>query len=477
MTKALPNFSQANILVIGDIMLDRYWSGSTSRISPEAPVPVVRINDTDNRLGGAANVAKNLSALGCQVTLCGLVGNDEAGTEVQRILEESQIKSSLYSAPGFRTITKLRIISQHQQLIRLDFEDAPNSTSSTLYQNDINDMVANQDLVIISDYAKGTVTHCQPIIDACHKHNITVLVDPKGTDFARYSGASILTPNLSELEGVVGKTQSLEEAFEKAGQLCSELDIESILITLSEKGMALISPNAAPFHIPTQAKEVFDVTGAGDTVIASLAASLAAGAESQTAMRVANAAAGVAVGKIGTATVTPEEIQSALGDHIHKLETGVMSLEKLLIQLPLCRSEGEKIVFTNGCFDLIHAGHISYLQQAASLGDRLVIGVNTDTSIRKLKGDSRPIIPQEERMEVLASLRCVDWVIPFEDETPLKLITKILPDYLVKGGDYQVEKIVGYNEVKANGGETVIMPFVSGCSTTSIIKKIQKLKD
>ena len=474
MTQALPDFSKAKILVIGDIMLDRYWSGSTSRISPEAPVPVVRIGDTENRLGGGANVAKNLSVLGCEVKLSGIIGNDEAGKEIKNLLIDSGISSELHIKENFKTITKLRIISQHQQLIRLDFEEAYSQSEKPYFEKAAEDLVKDNDLVIISDYAKGTVEHCQPIIKACNQNNITVLVDPKGSNFKRYSGASLLTPNLSELEAITGKTNSLEEVFEKASELCSELNIESILVTLSEKGMVLVSPTQPPFHIPTQAKEVFDVTGAGDTVIACLAASIAVGTDKQSAMRIANAAAGVAVGKIGTATVTQEEIISALGDHIHKLKTGAISLEELKKQLPLCRSEGEKIVFTNGCFDILHAGHVRYLKQAAKLGDRLIVGLNSDNSIKILKGEKRPIVPLEERMEILASLRCVDWVVSFEEETPINLISNLLPDYLAKGGDYIAEEIVGHKEVTKNGGKVIIMPFVDGCSTTSIIEKIKE---
>lgn len=472
MTLALPDFSKGRTLVLGDIMLDRYWLGSTSRISPEAPVPVVRIGEIENRLGGAANVAQNLAALGCDVSLCGIIGYDEAGEIVKQLLEKSQIRNKLTTDQHNPTITKLRIISQQQQLIRLDFEEKLHHVDKASLLENFEKNLEGVDTVILSDYAKGTISDAQAFIKLCKAKGIKVLVDPKGTDFSHYQGATLITPNLSELEAVVGKSKGLDKVMSQAAKLKQELDLYAILVTLSEKGMALIEQEQQPLHIGTEAKEVFDVTGAGDTVIATLAASISAGCELSTATKIANYAAGVVVAKIGTATATKEEIEKAISQNRHASSV-VSDLEALLPEINSAKQRGEKIVFTNGCFDILHAGHVRYLQQAAAIGDRLVIGVNSDESISKLKGPSRPIVPLAERMEVLAALGCVDWVIPFSEDTPANLIDSIIPSYLVKGGDYVVEDIVGYKTVTENGGEVVVMPFVDGCSTTSIVDKIK----
>lgn len=477
MTLAIPNFKQARILVIGDIMLDRYWSGSTSRISPEAPVPVVKIGDIEDRLGGAANVAKNIAVLGCQTSICGLVGEDSAGRIIRQLLEESNIEDLTAVDEKNPTTTKLRVLSRHQQLLRMDFEETPQHSTSNKLIGILQETVSKFDCVIISDYAKGTISEPQQIIQMCKAKSIPVFVDPKGKDFSRYRGATLITPNLSEIEGVIGKSQSLDDMFTKADNLRQELSIENILITLSEKGMALVRHGQPTFHMPTSAKDVFDVTGAGDTVIATLVAATAAKSELQDAVRLANVAAGVVVGKLGTSTVNVDELKLAIETEDKEIAKGVVSLEKLLQQVSLCRQKGEKIVFTNGCFDILHAGHVRYLKQAASLGDRLIVGMNSDLSISRLKGSNRPIVTLAERMEVMSSITCVDWVIPFNEDTPKELIDNILPDVLAKGGDYEVEKIVGYNTVVNNGGVVKTLPYVEGCSTTSIVERIKSLPE
>ncbi len=475
MTVSLPSYAHANILVVGDIMLDRYWSGPTSRISPEAPVPVVKIGDCEDRLGGAANVALNLSTLGCKTSLCGIIGNDEAGETIGKLLTRSSINDCLVRDNTNPTITKLRVLSRHQQLLRMDFEEPLTDTANTTLIESIKSTIDSVDAVVISDYAKGTVTTPQDIIALCKKHSVPIFVDPKGSNFSKYKEASYITPNLSELEGIVGKSESLNEVFIKAQNLQRELSLDGLLVTLSEKGMALISESAEVFHMPTVAKDVFDVTGAGDTVIATLAASFAAGSDIQTAMRLANIAAGVVVGKLGTSAVTQKELIEALADDDKQLTRGTTSLDELTKQLEICRQKNEKIVFTNGCFDILHAGHVRYLKAAAELGDRLVLGLNSDESIKQLKGDTRPIIPLQERLEVMSALNCVDWVIPFEEDTPIHLIETLLPDVLAKGGDYAAEEIVGYECVTQNGGEVTVLSFVDGCSTTAIIEKIKKI--
>ncbi len=475
MTVSLPRFEKAHLLVIGDIMLDRYWSGPTSRISPEAPVPVVKIGDIDDRLGGAANVALNISTLGCKTTICGVIGSDEPGQRIKNLLAKSSINDATITNTKTPTITKLRVMSRHQQLLRMDFEEPLKGENDQALLASIGDILSSVDAVIISDYAKGTVSNPAKIIELCNKHNTPIFVDPKGGDFQRYKNASFVTPNLSELEEASGSSDSLEKVFEKAEALRADLNLDGLLVTLSEKGMVLISEQAAPYHMPTSAKEVFDVTGAGDTVIATLAAAYASGTDIQTAMRLANLAAGVVVGKLGTSTVSTAELRNAIELDDKDLIRGLVTLEELSIQTRLCKQKGEKIVFTNGCFDILHAGHVRYLKEAAKLGDRLIVGMNSDASISRLKGSQRPIVTLEERMEVISSLNCVDWVVPFEDDTPLELISTILPDTLAKGGDYTAEKIVGHDCVKNNGGETRVLPFVDGCSTTSIIEKIKSL--
>lgn len=475
MTASLPKYQSANILVLGDIMLDRYWSGSTTRVSPEAPVPIVKVTDIEDRLGGAANVARNLAALGCQVTLCGIIGSDEAGASIAALLRENEISNQIITDSLSPTITKLRILSRHQQLLRVDFEETLNCASQERLHESFEAELIGKDAVIISDYAKGTVQAPDRLIALCRHHHIPVFVDPKGKDFSRYKGATFITPNRAEFELEVGKCQTLEETFLRAEHLRTHIDCEGILVTLGEKGMALASKDGKPSFTATAAKNVFDVTGAGDTVIAVLAASYAAGTGIKDSMRLANLAAGLVVGKLGTSTVSREELQAALHQEDNSLTKGVLPFEALIEQLNASRQKGERIVFTNGCFDILHAGHVRYLEQAAELGDRLIVAINSDESIHRIKGPQRPILSLAQRMEVMASMRCVDWVTPFDDDTPLNLITQLAPDVLVKGGDYLEEEIVGYEIVRKNGGETKIIPFVDGISTTAIVDKIQSL--
>ncbi len=475
MTAPLPPFSNARLLVVGDIMLDRYWTGATSRISPEAPVPVVKVGNTEDRLGGAANVALNIATLGSHVSLCGIVGNDEAGRRLKELLAASAIEDLSVTDTTNPTITKLRVMSRHQQLLRMDFEEPLQNIAKETLLEHIKTRLDDVDAVVISDYAKGTVANPQAIMVLCKSRGIPVFVDPKGHNFEPYRGASLITPNRSELEAVVGACATLEDVFNKAEELRQALALDNLLVTLSEKGMALVRENHSPFHMPTTAKDVFDVTGAGDTVIATLAAAVAAGSDIPNAMRLANLAAGVAVGKLGTSTVTVDELRYAITSDDHAMVRGITALPQLLDHIHHCRQKGERIVFTNGCFDILHAGHVRYLNAAAALGDQLVVALNSDASIQRLKGKERPIVPLQERMEVIAALNSVAWVVPFEEDTPLSLITQILPDIMAKGGDYVAEEIVGYKEVVANGGEVTVIPFVDGCSTTTIIDKIKAL--
>ncbi|TEW55630.1 bifunctional D-glycero-beta-D-manno-heptose-7-phosphate kinase/D-glycero-beta-D-manno-heptose 1-phosphate adenylyltransferase HldE [Psychromonas sp. RZ22] len=472
----LPEYEQANVLVVGDVMLDRYWHGPAARISPEAPVPVVNVKQVEERPGGAANVALNIAALGAKSTIVGLVGDDEAAQAISDSLHSVRIDTDFVTVPGAPTITKLRVLSRHQQLIRLDFEESFFEVdSSAMMQNMDKALNHSANVVVLSDYNKGSLADVQKMIQLAKQHGAKVLVDPKGSDFEKYRGATLLTPNLSEFEGVVGHCKNDKELFERATQLVKDLHLEALLVTRSEHGMTLIREHAEPFHLPTQAQEVFDVTGAGDTVIAVLAASIAAGSSFEDACALANAGAGVVVGKIGTSTVNTIELANAVYSQ-QEIGFGVLTEAQLQLAVKLAQHRGEKVVMTNGCFDILHAGHVSYLNTAREQGDRLIVAVNSDQSVRGLKGEGRPVNPVDRRMAVLAALGAVDWVIEFSEDTPQRLISEILPDLLVKGGDYKPEQIAGGKEVIANGGEVRVLQFKDGCSTSEIIKTIRNEK-
>ncbi len=472
----LPDFSNAKVLVVGDLMLDRYWHGGTSRISPEAPVPVVHVNGVEERAGGAGNVALNIAALDGKASVLGFCGKDEAAGALTQTLNSANVRCLLEPVDELATITKLRIMSRHQQLIRLDFEDGFHNVEPASLMARYQSALKEVDVVILSDYGKGTLHEIEPFILAARKEGLPVLIDPKGNDFSIYSGASLITPNWNEFEAVVGRCSSDEELVEKGQKLLSSLNLEALLVTRGEKGMTLLTQKDAPLHLPTHAREVFDVTGAGDTVISVLAAALAAKKPLPEATALANLAAGIVVGKLGTATTSRDELEQAIqGERAE--HHGVLSLPQAQDVLKHARQKKEKVVATNGCFDILHPGHIHYLRQARALGDRLIILVNSDDSVRRLKGSERPINRLEHRMEMLSALECVDWVIPFENDTPEELLCQLLPDILVKGGDYPDPiKIAGHDCVVANGGEVKILQFVEGCSTTNIIETIRKSK-
>ncbi|MFQ1047890.1 bifunctional D-glycero-beta-D-manno-heptose-7-phosphate kinase/D-glycero-beta-D-manno-heptose 1-phosphate adenylyltransferase HldE [Avibacterium paragallinarum] len=468
-------FQQAEVLVLGDVMLDRYWFGATNRISPEAPVPVVRVQENEERAGGAANVAMNIASLNVPVQLLGLTGQDEAGVALSSMLEKQGIDCNFVQLASHPTITKLRVLSRHQQLLRLDFEEDFHNVQSDELLAKLQSAVQNFGALILSDYGKGTLNAVQSMIQIARQANVPVLIDPKGTDFERYRGATLLTPNMSEFEAVVGKCQNEEDIVEKGLKLIREIELKALLVTRSEKGMTLLRPEQPPFHLPTEAKEVFDVTGAGDTVISVLATALADERSFEEACYLANVAAGIVVGKLGTSTVSNVELENA----IHGRTTtgfGVMNEQQLKEAVRQAKKRGEKIVMTNGVFDLIHPGHISYLDNARKLGDRLIVAVNSDASVKRLKGESRPINSLDARMAVLAGLSAVDWVVEFTEDTPQRLISEILPNLLVKGGDYKPEDIAGGKEVIANGGEVKVLNFEDGFSSSNVISKIQSLK-
>lgn len=469
----LPDFSPANVLVAGDLMLDRYWYGSTSRISPEAPVPVVLVGKSEERAGGAGNVALNIAALGAGASVMGLCGNDDYADRLQKLMESAKVRCLFQRVPGCNTITKLRVMSRNQQLIRLDFEDGFHGVESDSILETFRDEIKRSDAVVLSDYGKGSLRSVRSFIEIARNAVKPVLVDPKGRDFSIYSGATVITPNLAEFESVVGPCDNSTEIIEKGKRLVHDIGIDALLVTRGEQGMTLIERHTEPLHLPTQAREIYDVTGAGDTVISVLAAGLSAGLSFRDSTALANVAAGIVVAKIGTAAISLNELRYALQKQ-RAHHRGIIELELLLETLAVARSGAEKIVATNGCFDILHPGHIAYLQQARSLGDRLVVLVNSDESVRRLKGPQRPVNNVQARMAMLAALECVDWVISFAQDTPETLLCRILPDILVKGGDYQdVTALAGYDCITAHGGEVRIVDFVEGFSTSKFIRNVR----
>jgi D-beta-D-heptose 7-phosphate kinase/D-beta-D-heptose 1-phosphate adenosyltransferase len=468
----IPDFAHARILVIGDVMLDRYWHGQTSRISPEAPVPVVHVREAEDRPGGAANVAANIAALGAAAQLLGLTGDDDAARELAELLAQAGVIPQLMRLPGAHTVTKLRVLSRHQQLIRLDFEDGFTSMEPAAIGARAAELMSDVDAVVLSDYGKGTLRDVQGLIAQAVAAGKPVVVDPKGTDFSRYRGATVVTPNQAELEAVVGPCQDDVELVTKGEALRSELELESLLVTRSERGMSLFQRGRSVEHLPTRAQEVYDVTGAGDTVVAVLAAALAAGQSLLEATALSNVAAGVVVGKLGAAGVSVSELYRAL--HRPHLSAGKLVDEDTLATLVQeARAAGETVVMTNGCFDILHAGHVTYLEQARRLGDRLVVAVNDDASVARLKGNGRPVNPLAQRMRVLAGLESVDWVTAFAEDTPERLICRLQPRVLVKGGDYRPEQIAGAECVQRQGGRVVVLEYLDGHSTSNIIGSIR----
>lgn len=472
MTTPVPDFSAARVLVIGDVMLDRYWHGQTGRISPEAPVPVVQMEDSEDRPGGAANVALNLAALGLHPTLVGMVGTDDAGDRIGHELANAGVDARLVRVAERPTITKLRVLARHQQLLRVDFEEPFHDVDPAPLEAAVAEVIGDADVVILSDYAKGALAEPQRFIRMAREAGARVLVDPKGRDFTPYRGADLLTPNLGEFEAVAGRCGDEAELVERGVATLQELDLGALLVTRGEAGMTLIRRDGEPVHLPARAREVFDVTGAGDTVIATLGAALAAEQSLPRAVALANAAAGLVVGRLGAATVSAPELMAEM-EGAGEIGLGVVNEDQLQRAVALARGQGERIVVTNGCFDLLHAGHVAYLEAARALGDRLVVAVNDDASVARLKGEGRPLNPVDRRMAVLAGLRAVDWVVPFGEDTPERLICALRPDYLVKGGDYRADEVAGHDCVRAAGGEVVILDHVDGLSTTGIVERIR----
>jgi D-beta-D-heptose 7-phosphate kinase / D-beta-D-heptose 1-phosphate adenosyltransferase len=470
----MPPFQDAKLLVIGDVMLDRYWHGDAFRVSPEAPVPVVKVENREDRPGGAGNVALNIAALGSAATLVGIIGNDEAGAELKSRLEAAGVYCEFLVSESKPTITKLRVISRHQQLIRLDFEEKFTPEDVKDLGSKVESLIGNCEVMVISDYAKGALADVPFLIGLAKKHKIPVIVDPKGSDFAKYRGATLMTPNLSEFEAVVGSCPNEQTVVGKGLALLKELDLEALLITRGEHGMTLIRPESPELHLPAKAREVFDVTGAGDTVISVLAASLAAGDSLADSIALANLAAGLVVGKLGTAAISGPEMRRAILSELNS-GRGVMTADQLKIAVQDAKDHGERIVFTNGCFDIIHAGHVGYLAEAKKLGNRLIVAINNDDSVHRLKGPGRPINPVDRRAAVLAGLEAVDWVVSFPEDTPENLLHELQPDVLVKGGDYTLDQVVGGAFVESYGGQVKALEFLDNCSTSAIVEKMKQV--
>lgn len=467
-------------LVIGDLMLDEYLWGKAERISPEAPVQVVDVTRQELRLGGAGNVANNLVALGCGVTVCSVIGGDENGTVLQHVFSGKGVDvSGVFEDPGRTTSKKTRVVAVNQQIVRIDRESRESVSGD--YEERVLGFLAARghefQVILVSDYAKGVLTPrlLAGITAAARKVGVPVVVDPKGSDYARYRGATILTPNRREAEIASGIMIHDEESLGQAATALFDVGgFEAILITRSERGMSLFRRDGDAIHIPTVAREVYDVTGAGDTVLAVLGVALACGLDLASAARLANVAAGIAVGKVGTSTVSPAEIIAEVSHDHPDSDTKIKNLDVLASIVAAEKEKGKRVVFTNGCFDLLHVGHVKYLQKARSFGDLLVLGLNSDASVRRLKGEMRPLIGEEERAHILAALDCIDYVVIFDEDTPLRLIETLKPLVLVKGGDYTPAGVVGRDVVEAYGGRVELVEFVDGRSTTNIIEKILK---
>ena len=469
-------WTNKHILVVGDVMLDQYVWGEVGRISPEAPVPVVRSTHQSEQPGGAANVAMNLAGLGVQTTVVGFTGGDSNELLLSSSLRAHGIDPVFVVSQGFPTITKLRILGGRQQMLRLDSErlGARSPEDYSLLLQTVLDRLPESDAVVLSDYAKGVLTPevCQQIIQAARLQKIPVLVDPKYADFKRYHGATTICPNLVELSAVTKiDVSDLKLMLDAAETMVGTFALEFLTATLSEKGIAVVRSGSC-FIAPAVARQVFDVSGAGDTVIAVLAICLASGLNPETSVQLANTAAGIVVGKVGTVPVKKFELLAALTPDIAlHAEDKVVSRAELVRRAAMWKSNGERIVFTNGCFDLLHVGHISVLEQARRFGDRLIVAINSDASVQQLKGSTRPIVGERERARVLAAMAAVDAVVIFGEPTPLDVILETRPDVIVKGGDYDISTIVGAKEVQSWGGQVKVIPIVEGFSTTLLIEK------
>ena len=455
-------------------MLDEYWHGPARRVSPEAPALVVNVERREQRPGGAANVACNLDGLGAGVALLGIVGRDAEAEALERSMRGSGVSREWLRSADRPTVRKLRVLSRSQQVIRLDRETPFGAEDARQLAARFEERLGDCSAVVLSDYAKGSLADPAALIASASAAGKPVLVDPKSSDFGKYRGASLLTPNRAEFEAALGGSrESAEELAARARRVCALLEIGGMVVTLGDQGLLLAPAEGEPRHIPAQAREVFDVTGAGDTVVAVLAAGLAVGADLGRMAHLANVAAGVVVRRVGVAPVSLTDLEQALGRGEAR-QAAIIDAERAAQIGRRLRAAGRRLVMTNGCFDLLHAGHTACLAEARALGDGLMVAVNDDGSVRRLKGAGRPVVPLAQRMQVLAALGCVDWVVSFSEDTPAALIEQVAPAVLAKGGDYRPEEIAGGESVERSGGKVVILPYREGLSTSTLLQRISR---
>ena len=473
----MSGLKEVSVLVVGDLMLDEYLYGAIDRISPEAPVGILSWSSQRCSLGGAANVGNNLAQLGCEVFLAGVLGRDHAAEELLQLAKQSGINTEGVVVEDRPTTLKTRVIGHGQQVLRIDKETHSelNEHSTARLLDFVRKCLPSVDGVVLSDYGKGVLGPgiCKSVIQMASAAGRAVVVDPKGDDFTKYRGAFLLTPNKAELGRATQLPVRNEDEIRGAiGSLFSKTECAAILVTRSEEGMSLYTKTGNETHIQTEARDVFDITGAGDTVISMIARVFFAGHDLETAARLANVAAGIKVGKFGAAAVSIDEISGWIRQRENQGRRKLVELSQAKQLVSLAHSQGRKVVFTNGCFDLLHAGHVQLLQEAKSLGHVLVVAINDDASVRQIKGNGRPLISVLDRARIIAALESVDYVITFPDLTPLRLIEELTPDVLVKGGNYSLEEVVGRKEVEKYGGRVALIPTIDTQSSSQIIKEI-----
>ena len=466
---ALPSLRDVHAVVVGDLMLDRYWHGEAARISPEAPVPVVAVSDVEDRPGGAANVALNVASLGARCALLGCVGKDAEGAALKSILEAAGVLCDFIEIDGWATTLKLRVVSQQQQLLRNDFESPVPAEAAQALAAKASAHLTDAAVLIIADYDKGAVADPAALIQAANATGTASVVDPKFKPLSSYAGANLLKPNRQEFAAAAGQLGNIDALAEAAQALCRGHGFDAMVVTVGGDGMTVVD-GSRTHHLPARPVEVYDVTGAGDTAAAVLGVALGAGLPVLDCARLANVAASLAVAKSGTAAVSGPEL--ALAAAQDATDGGLLTADQLALAVAASREAGERIVFTNGCFDILHAGHVAYLEQARQFGDRLIVAVNSDASVARIKGPQRPVNTLARRMQVLAGLKSVDWVVSFDEDTPEPLLKRFRPDVLVKGGDYQRHQVVGADFVASYGGEVQVLDRVEDCSTTAILDRL-----
>ena len=465
----LPSLRNLHAVVVGDLMLDRYWHGEARGISPEAPVPVVAVSDVEDRPGGAANVALNVASLGARCTLLGCIGKDAEGAALRSILEAAGVTCDFVEIDRWATTLKLRVVSQQQQLLRNDFESPVPAEAARELAAKASAHLADAAVLIVADYDKGAVADPAALIHAANATGTASVVDPKYKPLSSYAGASLLKPNRQEFAAAAGQFANVDALAEAAQSLCRAHEFGAMAVTAGADGMTIVD-GPHTHHLPARQVEVYDVTGAGDTAAAVLGVALGAGLPVLDCARLANVAASLAVAKSGTAAVSGPEL--ALAATQESTDGGVLSADQLALAVAASREAGERVVFTNGCFDILHAGHVAYLEQARGLGNRLIVAVNSDASVARIKGPKRPVNALARRMQVLAGLKSVDWVVSFDEDTPEPLLERFRPDVLVKGGDYERHQVVGADLVASYGGEVQVLDRVEDCSTTAILDRL-----